>query len=300
MGRDHELSRPALAAAAAIEAELRRLGWWSATPPAAEALLDPGPFGQHSLSGAQWLQFVLLERVREAAAGRSTFPRASNVATWAFREFDGELGARQLLHLLHDFDRLFEPDLLAAAAAWHPLRDAVGTEPALPAEDALFALPEPEDAPAVAEQLAEITFILDAEADIDARHAASGLTPLLLAIAFGCDAAEHLLLQRGADATLTDRNGRNAADWRILRLQARLRRIFPTLGGVRSARLAQLYFPDSRRFSTALVALELDGALPPDAFAALPATDPAVLMPLGGDAISRLAQLEPPFWQRFP
>lgn len=299
MNRDKALREPALASAAAIEAELRRLGWWSEQPPADDALRDPGPFGMRSLSPEQWLQFVLIQRVREAAAGLNSFPRASNVAAWAVRE----LGAcpedcSALQKLLREFDALFEPTLFRVAAAWDPAGEAFLADPALTAGPGLFALPDRHNQETWSAYSTDLEAILDAGSEVNWPDPRSGRTALMVAIAFGCDPLEQVLLRRGANPMQTDAAGRSAADWRILRLQARLCGVLPGLPAVMNARIAQLFFPGTRRFSSALVALELDGPLPADAFAGLPSSDPCVVMPLGQDAVSLLARFEPPFWRR--
>ena len=95
-----------LAAAARIEAELKRLGWWSAGPPPDEAFHFVRPFAMDTLAFSQWLQWVFLPRVREAAEAEA-FPSESHVAAQAVREFDGLPEASELIRRLADFDALF-------------------------------------------------------------------------------------------------------------------------------------------------------------------------------------------------
>lgn len=296
--RDAFLRTPALAAAAAIEAELRALGWWADRAPPPEDLAHPGPFGRDTLTPAQWLQFILLQRVQEAARGEASFPQGSSVATWAFREFDGQDETHALVRTLHAFDEVFQPNLLGAASAWHPALPALLRGELDLASPVLFDLPSRHDEVFLAAQQQDLQGILQSGAAIDWRHPGSLLSALHVAIAMGCDAAEQVLLHGGADPSLCDAQGLNAADWRLLRLQARLSRLLPGIAQVRSARIAQLYFPNTQQFSTALVALELDGAVPADAFSALPSTDPALLLPLGADGVSTLTRLATPFWLR--
>ncbi|MBI5607863.1 MAG: YqcC family protein [Deltaproteobacteria bacterium] len=295
--RDQSLAGPALALADAIEAELKRLGWWSSAPLPAEALENPGAFGQRTMSAGQWLQHILLDRVRTAAAGGSGFPLGSNVAVWAVREFDGCDETGDLQRILAQFDRLFEPDWWAAAAGWHPERAASLSDPNHSDGPELFALPTANTAE-VDMQIKELSVLLANGANVNRGHPQSGRTALHVAIAFGCDRAEQWLLEQGADPQVTDQAGRNAADWRILRLIGRLRGILPTVAGVQSARIAQLYFPVERTFTTPVVALELSGPIDSGALQALPPTDPAIFMVLGDDAVSRLSQLGAPFWRR--
>lgn len=298
MNRDHALRTAVVAQAAAIAEDLKRLGWWSDTPPSAEAMADPGAFGMNTLTPGHWLQFVLLERVADLAIGNGSFPVGSSVATWAFRELCCYDDTEGLLKLLHGFDALFQPSFMRVAAAWDPTLDRFLSDLSYVDGDALFGLPDRIDPATWAQQQAELEVLFNGPPRVNWQAAETGRTALMAAIAFGCDQVEQLLLEHGADTTLTDRSGRTAADWRILRLQARLRRLLPSAGGVQSARLAQLYFPDTRTLSTALVALELRGPVAVDALAALPPTDPAVVMALGDDPVSALARLQPPFWTR--
>ncbi len=198
-----------------IQAELVRLGRWSAQRPPDEKFVDMGAFGMKTLAPEQWLQFVLLPRVREVVKEKGEFPESSNVAVWAMRNFDGDPDADHLQSLLRDFDALFE--------------------------DAAFdrTAPPPSD---------------------------DGALP-------------------GPDPKLT-------------RLTARLVRLLSQLPAVKSAYLAQLYFPSTDQLTTPVLGLELDGPLAVDAFVSLPKEDPFVAMVLADDAISRLLRLGTPFYAR--
>ena len=91
-----------------IEAELRRLGWWSDVPPSEKAFQEMGAFGQNTMTFAAWLQFVLLPRVRGIIAERGEFPSDSSVGAYAVRELDGQDEASDLVSRLIEFDALFE------------------------------------------------------------------------------------------------------------------------------------------------------------------------------------------------
>jgi uncharacterized protein YqcC (DUF446 family) len=91
-----------------IEAELKRLGRWSAQPLPPEAFDHMGPFGMNTMTFAQWLQFVLIPRVREVIATQGRFPSSSQVGVYAIRELDGDQDAERLVTLLCEFDTLFE------------------------------------------------------------------------------------------------------------------------------------------------------------------------------------------------
>jgi len=68
---------------AAIEAILRREGRWSETPPSPEALASRMPFCHDTLPFEQWLQWVLIPRLRNLAASGGTLPHGSAIAPYA-------------------------------------------------------------------------------------------------------------------------------------------------------------------------------------------------------------------------
>ncbi len=61
--------------------------------------------------------------------------------------------------------------------------------------------------------VAQVTSLLAAGADVNQAHAEVRLTPLMFAAYFGRDAAVALLLEKGATANLKDAAGASAADW---------------------------------------------------------------------------------------
>lgn len=71
----------------AIEAELKALSWWQDTPPDAKALASTLPFAVDTLSLAQWLQFVLLARLRNMLASGLPLPREISVYPMAQESF---------------------------------------------------------------------------------------------------------------------------------------------------------------------------------------------------------------------
>ena len=92
-----------------LEAELRRLGRWSATPLDPARLVDMGPFGMNTLAAEEWLQFVLLERLRGLVESGGELPATSDTAHWAMRQFDGD-DVPALLGLLRQLDALVAED----------------------------------------------------------------------------------------------------------------------------------------------------------------------------------------------
>jgi uncharacterized protein YqcC (DUF446 family) len=95
------------AATDAIEAEMRRMGWWSEAPPPPEAFEFRQAFAMDTMAYSQWLQWIFLPRVRSIIAERGDFPSNSMVGTQAVREFDGTWEANELVSLLSKFDGLF-------------------------------------------------------------------------------------------------------------------------------------------------------------------------------------------------
>ena len=90
-----------------IEAEMRRIGYWQSEPLRPEQMEFTQAFAMDTMIFAQWMQFVFLPRVREAAAANQ-FPSSSSVGAQAVREFDGDPNAEQLVSLLSEFDTLFD------------------------------------------------------------------------------------------------------------------------------------------------------------------------------------------------
>lgn len=103
----YQLQHQVIRYADLIEAELRRIGYWQSEPLRAEQMEFTQAFAMDTMTFVQWLQFVFLPRVREAAAANQ-FPSGSSVGAQAVREFDGDPNADHLTSLLSEFDALFE------------------------------------------------------------------------------------------------------------------------------------------------------------------------------------------------
>lgn len=73
----------------AIEDQLKALSWWQDTPPNAEDLASTLPFCVDTLSLAQWLQFVLLARLRHMLAAGIPLPSEISVYPMAQQSFMG-------------------------------------------------------------------------------------------------------------------------------------------------------------------------------------------------------------------
>jgi uncharacterized protein YqcC (DUF446 family) len=91
-----------------LEAELRNLGRWQDDPPPASAFECQRPFFGDTMAFTQWLQFVLLARIRQVVAEKGAFPRHSQVGAYAVREFDTDYDAQSLVPILSQFDEFIE------------------------------------------------------------------------------------------------------------------------------------------------------------------------------------------------
>ena len=92
----------------AIEAEIKRIGWWREEPLPEEAYNFTRAFAMDTMPFVHWLQFIFIPRVCDIVASQGSFPRVSQVGGQAVREFDGEYEADDLVRLLSDFDHYIE------------------------------------------------------------------------------------------------------------------------------------------------------------------------------------------------
>ncbi|MBS1505723.1 MAG: YqcC family protein [Bacteroidetes bacterium] len=103
---DIQLYVNVLAKANEIETELKRLNRWSDQPLPEEKFENMGAFGAGAMSFEQWIQFVLIDTIREIVKEQAQFPDESNVGVYAVREFDGDAEASTLIKLLCELDEL--------------------------------------------------------------------------------------------------------------------------------------------------------------------------------------------------
>lgn len=93
------------AAADAIEGSMRTLGLWSAEPPPPERMDFRAAFGADTLAFVEWIQWVLMPRVRAGLAdGGKSLPGRSEVSVYAARELDGQPEAQPLVDALRALD----------------------------------------------------------------------------------------------------------------------------------------------------------------------------------------------------
>ena len=91
---------------AQIEAEMRRIGYWQETPLTVEQYDFHAPFAMDRMDFTQWLQFILIPRVKTIVEKREAFPKTSSVAVQAIREYDGVLETDSLISLLNELDQI--------------------------------------------------------------------------------------------------------------------------------------------------------------------------------------------------
>lgn len=84
-----------------IEAELRRLKLWN--DQLSLRTIPRSAFGADQLSFEEWLQVVLVPRLRDVSA-HHTVPTTSNLAVAGIRNFDGMANADTLIELLAAVD----------------------------------------------------------------------------------------------------------------------------------------------------------------------------------------------------
>ena len=104
-----ELAAKATQAINAIEAEMKRVDWWSGKAPEPERMNFHEPFGADTLAYQEWLQFVFIPRVRSIIESKGEFPPNSSVGTKAMREWDymeHVAEGQKLIRMLNDFDDL--------------------------------------------------------------------------------------------------------------------------------------------------------------------------------------------------
>jgi uncharacterized protein YqcC (DUF446 family) len=105
-------SEAVLAKLDAIEAEMKRVGYWSESPPDLQAEMRAGRLRSFvdAPSFELWLQCVFIPNAR-AAAARNDLPEQSEVGVMAMRQYDYHSHipqAQNLLRLLSELDAIVE------------------------------------------------------------------------------------------------------------------------------------------------------------------------------------------------
>src|ERR1043165_6839605 len=89
-----------------IETEMRQIGMWRSESLSPEQYQFHQAFAMDTMTFSQWLQFIFIPKVKEAAKANQ-FPTKSQVGAQAVREFDAIPAADRLVTLLSEFDDLF-------------------------------------------------------------------------------------------------------------------------------------------------------------------------------------------------
>jgi uncharacterized protein YqcC (DUF446 family) len=108
--------RALIAVVDALEAELRRLELWERQPPSAALLASTQPFAVDTLKFSQWLQWLLIPRMRRIFAGQGNLPTESAIHPYAEDCVDDVEDPAPLLLLIERFDGLIRGE---AAAITH-------------------------------------------------------------------------------------------------------------------------------------------------------------------------------------
>ena len=91
----------------ALELELKRLGLWQQEPPSAQALASTLPFCIGTLGFHQWLQFILIARLRQMLVLPMELPGQSALHAMASEVYKEEMMSMQpLVTLLAQLDEV--------------------------------------------------------------------------------------------------------------------------------------------------------------------------------------------------
>lgn len=101
------LNPAAEAAAIRVEQTMRQLKVWGVPPPVLKPYRQP--FAMDAMPFENWIQLVLVPRLREVARGEQPMPPSSNLAGHAVREFDGWDAMQPLIDALREVDALSKP-----------------------------------------------------------------------------------------------------------------------------------------------------------------------------------------------
>jgi uncharacterized protein YqcC (DUF446 family) len=93
-----------------LEAELRRMRLWEREPPSEASLASTKPFCIDTLELSQWLQWLLIPRMRNIFAGYGDLPTRSAIYPLAEDCFEHLEDPTRLLMLIERFDRLIGGD----------------------------------------------------------------------------------------------------------------------------------------------------------------------------------------------
>jgi len=99
----------------ALEQEMRQIALWSKDAPPITAMASRTPFCYDTLMFWQWLQWILIPRIRLILADGTTLPTTSDIAPLAEVEFRRlSQDSSRLLELIRVFDRLISRNTVIA------------------------------------------------------------------------------------------------------------------------------------------------------------------------------------------
>jgi uncharacterized protein YqcC (DUF446 family) len=107
--------RALIAVVDGLEAELRRMRLWEPVPPSQDLLASPQPFCVDTLALSQWLQWMLIPRMRKIFAGDGELPKASAIHPYAEDCFEHLDDPSNLLLLIERFDGLIRGETASLA-----------------------------------------------------------------------------------------------------------------------------------------------------------------------------------------
>lgn len=103
-----------------IQTEMTRLQIWSSDRPSAEALASTEPFCIDTLTFAQWIQFIFIERMQQIIEQRAPLPDQCNIAPLAEEYFKQEkLDASLLINKIKRIDDLISGKAAAQVTSKH-------------------------------------------------------------------------------------------------------------------------------------------------------------------------------------
>jgi uncharacterized protein YqcC (DUF446 family) len=104
--QSNQRQRALIAVVDGLEAELRRMQLWEPEPPDDRVLESTKPFCFDTLALSQWLQWLLIPRMRRILAGEGNLPTRSAIYPLAEDCFEHLDDPSMLLTLIARFDQL--------------------------------------------------------------------------------------------------------------------------------------------------------------------------------------------------
>jgi len=110
-----QLERELSAVIDGLEQELRRVQLWELEPPSAHLLASSQPFCVDTLALSQWLQWLLIPKMRRILAGDGVLPTRSAISPYAADYFAHLDDGDALLALIERLDSLLRHQAGASA-----------------------------------------------------------------------------------------------------------------------------------------------------------------------------------------